>query len=79
MSNNNETIKTIENLWNNNDAMLIGFGDGYSEIIDRDQAVDEDGKPIFDSYAFIIGNGYDEDIRMWKFSADDIEAFARTW
>ena len=76
MSNNNETIK---NLWNNDDAMLVGVGDGYSEAIDRDQAVDEDGKAVFESYIFEIGNGYDEDVRMWKFSADDIENFARTW
>lgn len=76
MSNNNETIKA---LWNNNDATLVGFGDDYEETIDRDQAVDEDGKPIFDSYAFIVGDGFEEDMRMWEFSADEIEAFARTW
>lgn len=76
MSNNNETIK---NLWNNNDAMLVGVGDTYAEAIDRDQAVDEDGKAVFESYIFEIGNGYDEDVRMWKFSADEVENFARTW
>ena len=74
--NNSETIET---LWNNNDAVLIGIGNDYAEIIDRDQAVDEDGKAVFESYGFQIGNGYDEDVRMWKFTADEVEAFARTW
>lgn len=76
MSNTTETLAT---LWNNENATLVGFGDGYSEPIDRDQAVDEYGNAVFDSYAFEIGNGYDGDVRMWKFSAADIEAFARTW
>ena len=73
---NTETLAT---LWNNKDAMLVGVGDTYAEAIDRDQAVDDDGKAIFDSYIFEIGNGYDEDVRMWKFSASEVEAFARTW
>lgn len=76
MSNDNETLET---LWNNDDAALIGVGDGYTEAIDRDQAVDEDGKAVFESYVFEIGNGYDEDVCRWEFSAGDIEAFARTW
>lgn len=76
MSNNNETIET---LWNNDNATLVGFGDGYSESIDRDQAVDEYGNAVFNSYAFQLGDGYESDIRTWEFSADDIEAFARTW
>ena len=75
----NNTTETLATLWNNDNATLIGFGDGYSESIDRDQAVDEYGNAVFDSYAFTIGDGYESDIRMWKFSADDIEAFARTW
>ena len=76
MSNTTETLAT---LWNNDNAMLVGFGDGYSESIDRDQAVDEYGNAVFDSYAFEIGNDYDADIRTWQFSAADIEEFARTW
>lgn len=76
MSNNTETLAT---LWNNDNATLIGVGDGYSQSIDRDQAVDDDGKAVFDSYAFEIGNDYDSDIRTWEFTAADIEEFARTW
>lgn len=76
MRDNNETIKA---LWNNNDATLVGFGDGFEETIDRDQAVDDDGKAIFGSYAFYTGDGFEEEMRMWQFSADDVEAFARTW
>ena len=76
MNNDNETIET---LWNNNDAMLVGVGTDYAEAIDRDQAVDDDVKAVFESYIFEVGNGYDEDMRMWKFSAADVEAFARTW
>lgn len=76
MSNTTETLAT---LWANDNATLIGFGDGYSETIDRDQAVDEYGNAVFDSYAFEIGDGYETDMRMWEFSAADIEEFARTW
>ena len=76
MSNTTETLAT---LWNNDNATLVGFGDGYSESIDRDQAVDEYGNAVFDSYAFQLGDGYTTDIRTWKFSAADIEEFARTW
>lgn len=76
MSNNNETLAT---LWNNENATLVGFGDGYSESIDRDQAVDEYGNAVFGSYAFQIGDGYEEDMRTWQFTASDIEEFARTW
>ena len=76
MSNNNETLAA---LWNNNDAALIGIGDGYAETIDRDQAVDEDGKAVFKSYRFETGDGYSGGVRQWEFSAADVEAFARTW
>ena len=76
MNNDNESIET---LWNNPEALLVGVGDDYAESIDRDQAVDEDGKAVFKSYRFEIGNGYDEDVRQWEFTADDVEAFARTW
>lgn len=76
MSNNNETLET---LWNNNAATLIGVGDDYAEAIGRDQAVDDDGNAIFNSYAFEIGDGYEEPVRQWKFTAADVEAFARTW
>ena len=74
-----KTNETLETLWNNPDATLVGVGSDYAEAIDRDQAVDEDGKAVFESYIFEIGDGYDEDVRMWKFSAADIEEFARTW
>lgn len=69
----------IATLWNNDNATLIGFGDGYAEAIDRDQAVDDDGKAVFESYAFTIGDGYEQDMRMWAFTAEDIENYARTW
>lgn len=75
MSNN----ETIETLWNNNAATLIGDNGDYAEAIDRDQDVDDDGKAIFNSYVFIVGDGYEEDLREWKFSAAEVEAFARTW
>ena len=76
MSNTNETLET---LWSNDNATLVGFGDGYSESIDRDQAVDEYGNAVFDSYAFQLGDGYTTDMRVWNFTAADIEEFARTW
>lgn len=95
MNNNNETLETLWKnyketvetnwqeclaaLWDDNDATLIGIGDGYAEAIDRDQAVDDDGKAIFNSYIFETGNGYDGDVCRWEFSAAEVEAFARTW
>lgn len=76
MNNDNETIET---LWNNPAAMLVGVGDDYAETIDRDQAVDEDGNAVFESYVFEIGDGYTEAPSAWKFTAAEVEEFARTW
>ena len=73
---NTETLAT---LWNNDNATLIGVGTDYAEAIDRDQAIDDNGKAVFESYIFELGDGYSEDVRMWKFSAADVEAFAVTW
>ena len=76
MNNDNETLAT---LWNDNNAALIGIGDGYAETIDRDQALDEYGKAVYKSYRFETGDGYEEDVRQWKFTAAEVEEFARTW
>ena len=76
MNNDNETLAA---LWNNNNAALVGIGDGYAETIDRDQAVDEDGKAVFKSYRFEIGDAYSGEVRQWEFTSDEVEDFARTW
>ena len=33
----------------------------------------------FNSYVFEIGDGYEDDVRRFEFSAAEVEAFARTW
>lgn len=81
--NANEThMNNIDALWNNQEAMLTGHGEDFDEPIDRDQAVDEDGKAIFKSYTlyFFIDNDYINPREIIiDFSAEDMETYARTW
>lgn len=76
-------MNNINALWNTPEATLDGIGDGYIESIDRDQAVDEDGKAIFKAYVLSLKLDKDDylDNRriVINFSADDMETYARTW
>lgn len=77
----------IDILWNESEAELYGHKDGddyacaYDECIYREQAVDKDGKARYKSYSFSIVIG--EELRpkevIIPFTAEDMEAYARTW
>ena len=86
--NAHETLMhNIDTLWNEPEAELYGhkYGDNYectyNECIYREQAVDKDGKARYKSYSFAIVIG--EELRpkevIIPFTAEDMEAYARTW
>lgn len=82
MNTNDNLMNNINTLWNTPEAELTGYGDGYCESIDRDQAVDDDGKAVYKSYSISIelGDGYTDSREVViNFSAEDMEAYARTW
>lgn len=64
-------------LWNDPSVTLLGFEKGMVSGIDRDQAVDDYGVAQYDSFRFLLP--YETDDCSLLFSAEDIEAFARTW
>lgn len=81
--NAHETLMhNIDALWNTPEAMLVGHGEDFDEPIDRDQAVDDDGKAIYKSYTLslcIAADYPDSRDIVINFSADDMEAYAQTW
>lgn len=78
--NANEThMNNIDALWNNPEAMLVGHGEGFDEPIDRDQAVDDDGKAVFKSYTLSLCVAADYRYIVINFSAEEMEAYAQTW
>ena len=87
MNTNDNLMANINTLWNTPEAELTGCGDGYCESIDRDQAVDEDGKAIYKSYRLTLDLNELFDVDQWyepkeiiiDFSAEDMEAYAMTW
>jgi hypothetical protein len=54
---------------------LDGYGEGYSQSIDRDQAIDEERKAVYKKYCFIEINA---DIRH-EVTAEEMEKFSETW
>ena len=64
-------------LWDDLSVMFYGVRDGVAGLIDRGQAVDDYGVALYDSYQFLLP--YDTDDGLLLFSAEDVEAFARTW
>ena len=82
MNTNGNLLNNIDALWNTPEAMLVGHGEGFDEPIDRDQAVDEDGKAIYKSYTLSLdldGGYFNPRIIAIRFTTDDMEAYARTW
>lgn len=77
MITSNEKNELLTTLWNDPSVTLHGITDGVTSSIDRDQAVDDYGVAQYDSYQFILP--YETDDDLYLFSAEDIEAFARTW
>lgn len=69
----NEILTT---LWNDPSVTLLGFKIAIVSRIDRSQAVDEYGMARYDSYQFVLPYETDD---LLLFSAEEIEAFVRTW
>lgn len=72
-----EKNELLATLWVDQSVTLLGFENGITSSIDRDQAVDDYGVAQYDSYQFLLP--YETDDVLCLFSAEDIEAFARTW
>lgn len=68
--------KLIQSLYNDPLVEIDGNLDGVSSAIDRDGIFDEeDGSPIYDSYSFVKGDGYESDIETWTFRASEVAFF----
>lgn len=79
---NNKAIETgtrewdIEDVWDDEENWALeGIMDGITSSIDRDQAVDEDYRPIYDLYKFIEIDG---DTAV-EFTVDEVARFAEGW
>lgn len=72
-----EKNELLTTLWDDPSVTLLGVKDGITSSIDRDQAVDDYEVALYDSYQFILPYETDDDLLL--FSAEDLEAFARTW
>ena len=81
MNISNMTVKQknelLTTLWDDLSVTLHGLKEGIVSSIDRDQAVDDYGVAQYDSYQFLLP--YETDDGVFEFTAEDIEAFARTW
>lgn len=77
MMNPKEKNELLATLWNDPSVTLLGFKIAIVSRIDREQAVDDYGVALYDSYQFLLP--YETDDDLYLFSAEDIEAFARTW
>ena len=73
----NEKNDLLTTLWNDPAVTLQGVKDNITSAIDRDQAVDDYGMAQYDLYQFLLP--YETDDDLFLFSAEDVEAFARTW
>ena len=72
-----EKNELLTTLWNDPAVTLLGYHTAIVGRIDRDQAVDDYGAALYDSYQFLLP--YETEDDEFVFSAEDIEAFVRTW
>lgn len=72
-----EKNELLTTLWLDSSVTLQGVKDDITSSIDRDQAVDDYCVTQYDSYQFFLP--YETDDGVFEFTAEDIEAFARTW
>lgn len=72
-----EKNELLATLWGDQSVTLLGFKNGIVSSIDREQAVDDYAVALYDSYQFLLP--YETDDDLYLFSAEDIEAFDRTW
>lgn len=73
------TYADLDHYWNDEDYMLEAQEtDGLWESIDRDQAVDEQGTPYYERYAFSApDDAYRQPDRT--FSAEQMKRYADIW
>lgn len=70
-----ETKNWMEKFNNEQSYQLNGNDSNFTQSIDRDQAVDENGKALFKSYTLIdLETGEREVV-----TAEEMEQFAETW
>lgn len=67
----------LNDVWDLDNVTITGCDLDYSQPIDRDQAVDEDGKACYRSYRLAFTGTCPEQTQI--FFADDLEEFAKTW
>ena len=83
IADNTDKQTRLRVLWEYEDAELDGSVYGYTEGIDRDQAVNDDGKAIYDWYSLSVNAAAPDDTvpdwQAYEFTVEDIEAFAETW
>lgn len=72
-----ERNELLSQLWNDASVTLLGFQIAIVSRIDRGQAVNDYGVAQYKSYQFLLP--YETEDDEFVFSAEDMEAFARTW
>lgn len=72
-----EKNELLSQLWNDASVTLLGFQNAIVSSIDRGQAVNDYGVAQYKSYQFLLP--YETEDDEFVFSAEDMEAFARTW
>ena len=72
-----EKNELLSQLWNDASVTLLGFQIAIVSSIDRGQAVNDYGVAQYESYQFLLP--YETEDDEFVFSAEDMEAFARTW
>jgi hypothetical protein len=70
-----ETKNWMEKFYDKQNYQLLGIGCNYSQYIDRDQAVDDEGKATYKNY-ILIGLEIDDTEFI---TAKQMEEFAETW
>ena len=58
---------------------IEGIADDYTEPIDRDQAVDDEGKAVYGLYRIWIQDEGDSGQAYCDYTAQEMEAFVETW
>lgn len=67
----------LKDVWDLDNVTITGWDPDYNQTIDKDQAVDEDGKACYRAYHFTFNGTCSEQTQI--FLADDMEEFAKTW
>lgn len=70
-----ETKNWMEKFNDEQNYQLNGNDNNFTQSIDRDQAVDDDGKALFKSYTLIDLRTGDREF----ITAEQMEEFAETW